>query len=49
MESNVLLNKLDMLSSILPNKDTLTTKYVEREAVISSQIEGTQSSLSDVF
>ena len=49
VESNVLLNKLDMLSSILPNKDTLIAKYVEKEAVISSQIEGTQSSLSDVF
>src|SRR5690606_18434334 len=36
-------------SSLLPNPDLFLYAYVRREAVLSSQIEGTQSSLSDLL
>lgn len=48
-EANNLLGKLDAISSSLPDRDIFISKYVEKEAVVSSQIEGTQASLSDVF
>jgi Fic family protein len=36
-------------SSILPNPDLFVFMYVRREAVLSSQIEGTQASLMDIL
>lgn len=36
-------------SSILPNPDLFVAMYVRQEAVLSSQIEGTQSTLQDVL
>lgn len=48
-EANMCLGKLDGLAINLPDKDIFIAKYVEKEAVLSSQIEGTQVSLSDVF
>jgi Fic family protein len=36
-------------SAILPNPDLFVAMYVRREAVLSSQIEGTQASLTDVL
>lgn len=48
-EANMYLGKLDGLAINLPDKDIFIAKYVEKEAVLSSQIEGTQASLSDVF
>ena len=48
-ESNNLLGKLDGISSNLPDRDIFISMYVEKEAVVSSQIEGTQASLSDVL
>ncbi len=41
--------RLDGLSSLLPAPDLFLYAYVRREAVLSSQIEGTQSSLSDLL
>lgn len=41
--------RLDALTTILPNPDFFLYSYVRREAVLSSQIEGTQSSLSDLM
>lgn len=41
--------KLDGVSSLLPNPDLFLYAYIRREAVLSSQIEGTQSSLSDLL
>lgn len=41
--------RLDGASSILPNPDLFVFMYVRKEAVLSSQIEGTQASLSDVL
>lgn len=41
--------RLDGLSALLPDPDLFLYAYVRREALLSSQIEGTQSSLSDLL
>ena len=43
------LGRLDGVASILPNPDLFVAMYVRQEAVLSSQIEGTQSTLEDVL
>lgn len=43
------LGKLDAVSTILPDSHLLLYYYIRKEAVLSSQIEGTQSSLSDLL
>ncbi|MBU1218791.1 Fic family protein [Myxococcota bacterium] len=43
----LLLGKLDSISTILPETAMFLYMYVRKEAVLSSMIEGTQSSLSD--
>ncbi len=43
------LGRLDGLSQLLPNTFLFLYSYVRKEAVLSSQIEGTQSSLSDLL
>jgi Fic family protein len=43
------IGRLDGISRTLPNPDLFVAMYVRREAVLSSQIEGTQSSLDDVL
>ncbi|HYA42217.1 MAG TPA: Fic family protein [Syntrophobacteraceae bacterium] len=43
------LGRVDGVASILPNPDLFVAMYVRHEAVFSSQIEGTQSSLEDVL
>ena len=43
------LGRLDGMSSMLPDRTLLTYLYIRKEAVLSSQIEGTQSSLSDLL
>jgi Fic family protein len=48
-QANQSLGRLDGLASILPNLSLLIYAYVRKEAVLSSQIEGTQSSLSDLL
>ncbi|MBN2562276.1 MAG: Fic family protein [Phycisphaerae bacterium] len=48
-KANRALGKLDGLSAILPDTDIFLYMYVRKEAVLSSQIEGTQSSLSDLL
>ena len=48
-EATTALGRLDGLADSLPNPDLFVASYVRREAVLSSQIEGTQSSLDDVF
>lgn len=45
---NQALGRLDGVTLLLPNPDQLLYAYVRKEAVLSSQIEGTQSSLSDL-
>jgi len=48
-EADQNLGRLDGVTSILPNPDLFVAMYVKQEAVLSSQIEGTQSSLQDVL
>jgi len=43
------VGRLDSISTLLPNPHLFLYSYVRREAVLSSQIEGTQSSLSDLL
>lgn len=43
------LGRLDGMSMILPDVSLFLYMYVRKEAVLSSQIEGTQSSLSDLL
>ena len=43
------LGRLDGITQILPNPDLFVAMYVRKEAVLSSQIEGTQASFADVL
>ncbi|MDH7513651.1 MAG: Fic family protein [Clostridiales bacterium] len=43
------LGRLDSIALLLPDPDLFLYSYVRREAVLSSQIEGTQSSLADLM
>ena len=47
--ANQAVGRLDGLSRILPAPELFLYLYVRKEAVLSSQIEGTQSSLSDLL
>jgi Fic family protein len=50
LEAAVLaVGRLDGVSALLPDKTLFLYAYVRKEAVLSSQIEGTQSSLSDLL
>ena len=50
LEAAVLsLGRLDGLSALLPDRTLFLYTYARKEAVLSSQIEGTQSSLSDLL
>jgi Fic family protein len=45
----VALGRLDALSAHLPNASLLLYSFIRKEAVLSSQIEGTQSSFADLL
>ncbi len=47
--AHIALGRLDGVSGILPDTHLFLYAYVRKEAVLSSQIEGTQSSLSDLL
>jgi Fic family protein len=48
-EANQAVGRLDGLTSAFPDLNLLLYSYVRKEAVLSSMIEGTQSSLSDLM
>jgi len=48
-EADRALGRLEGASTLLPNPDLFVAMYVKHEAVLSSQIEGTQSTLEDVL
>ena len=48
-EATHALGRLDGAASLLPDPGLFIYSYVRKEAVLSSQIEGTQSSLSDLL
>jgi Fic family protein len=47
--ANQALGRLDGLTSLIPDTHLFIYIYIRKEAVLSSQIEGTQSSLSDLL
>ncbi|MDO4324040.1 MAG: Fic family protein [Lachnospiraceae bacterium] len=49
VDANRQLVKLDMASQLISNTDLFISMYVRKEALISSQIEGTQCTLDDVL
>jgi Fic family protein len=48
-EADQALARLDGAASVMPNPDLFVAMYVRHEAVLSSRIEGTQSTLEDVL
>lgn len=48
-QANYALGRLDGAVLTLPNPDLFVFMYVRKEAVLSSQIEGTQSSLQNLL
>ncbi len=47
--AHIALGRLDSVTTLLPDTHLFLYTYVRKEAVLSSQIEGTQSSLSDLL
>src|ERR1700722_18146647 len=48
-KANQALGRLDGVTLLLPDPDQFLYTFIRKEAVLSSQIEGTQSSLSDLL
>jgi len=48
-QAHLALGRLDSVTTLLPDKHLFLYSYLRKEAVLSSQIEGTQSSLSDLL
>ncbi len=48
-QANAAIGRLDGTTRVLPNTSLFLYIYIRKEAVLSSQIEGTQSSLSDLL
>src|SRR5260221_14297159 len=48
-QASTALGRLDGMSMLLPEPSLFLYMYIRKEAVLSSQIEGTQSSLSDLL
>jgi hypothetical protein len=48
-QANQALGRLDGFAAFLPDPSLFIYAYVRKEALLSSQIEGTQSSLSDLM
>jgi Fic family protein len=48
-KADLAIGRLDGVGRTLPNPDLFVAMYVRKEAVLSSQIEGTQSSLDDLL
>jgi Fic family protein len=48
-DANIALEKLDTMGYLAPNLDHIIAMYIRKEALLSSQIEGTQASLENIF
>lgn len=48
-EASTALGRLDSMATVLPDTALFLYMYIRKEALLSSQIEGTQSSLSDLL
>ena len=49
IEASRNLQKLDVASQLIPSTELFVSMYVRKEALLSSQIEGTQCTLEDVL
>ena len=49
VKANKEIAVLDSISSMIPNMDLFIYMYIRKEAILSSQIEGTQCTLEDLF
>ncbi len=48
-DANIAIGKLDTMGYLAPNLSHIIAMYVRKEALLSSQIEGTQASFEDIF
>lgn len=48
-DANIALGRLDTMGYLLPHIDYILAMYVRKEALLSSQIEGTQATFEDIF
>ena len=48
-DANITIGKLDTMGYLAPNLNHIITMYVRKEALLSSQIEGTQATLEDIL
>lgn len=48
-KADLAIGRLDSLGDFIPNADLFVFMYIRKEAVISSQIEGTQATLADML
>lgn len=49
IDANRRLSELDTLASLIPSTDLFVSMYVRKEALMTSQIEGTQCTLDDIL
>ena len=49
IEAHSQLSRLDSISNLIPNSNLFISMYVRKEALLSSQIEGTQCTLEDIL
>ena len=49
VSANIAVARLDTLTSEIPDINLFVSMYVRKEALMSSQIEGTQATLEDIF
>lgn len=47
--ANIAIGKMDTMGYLAPNLENIIAMYVRKEALLSSQIEGTQASLENIF
>ncbi len=47
--ANIAIGKMDTMGYLAPNLDHIIAMYIRKEALLSSQIEGTQASLENIF
>lgn len=48
-DANLLLGKLDGLTKLIPDIDFFIFMYINKEAALSSQVEGTKANLTDAL
>ena len=49
IDANMVIGKIDAIGEFVPNIEHIIAMYIRKEALLSSQIEGTEASLDDIF